>query len=103
MKKVFSNTPPQSFIIDEDVLSACSIEEVDATWRVLQELKIDRPPYSHFDILIPGKIIFRLFKDERFQEIFNETAGIHQDILLGDRLFTIRYDNGGFDLGAQKQ
>ena len=103
MKKVFANTPPQSFIIDEELLEHSSPEDVEATWRVLTDLKLNAPPYNHFDIIIKGCILFRMLENGVvLQKEFNRQLA-KENNKLEDYQFTLRYDRGVFDVGAQTQ
>lgn len=50
--------PEQRFMLSREVIAALSPEEVNSTFKVMEELSIARPPYVEFDVYYPN--IFQL-------------------------------------------
>lgn len=50
----------QRFVLSKEVVEAMTVEEVEATYRDMEEFGIARPPYDRFEILVPSNSIFRV-------------------------------------------
>jgi hypothetical protein len=58
MKFKQSPNQRQRFVISPEIFKSVSPEEVDATWKDMIDLNIDKPPYHHFDLEIDGSNVF---------------------------------------------
>jgi hypothetical protein len=81
MKLRQSANQRQRFVISPELFKAVSTEEVEATYKDMVELKMNRPPYQYFEIEIssenvfaPGITIPKGTQYEDFDELLTEAA-----------------------------
>lgn len=56
--------PLQAFVLSKDLIGSTSFEEVDATYRDMEELGLAQPPFTRFDVIVPACKIVRLVDKE---------------------------------------
>jgi hypothetical protein len=52
--------PPQAFVLGADLWDSLSWEEVEATFKDMASLELARPPFEHFDLIVPASKIIDL-------------------------------------------
>lgn len=71
-----SKWPLQAFILSKELFDATSFEEVDATFQDMLAAEIAKPPYDHFDIIVPvSKVIHLIDKKDTFIKMAEDVPG----------------------------
>lgn len=62
MKK--ESWPQQAFILSADLIESTSLEEVDATYKDMEQMGLAKPPFERFDIIVPVSKVLRIVKSD---------------------------------------
>jgi hypothetical protein len=76
--------PLQAFVLGKDIFDALSFEEIDATYKDMEEMGIAKLPYEIVDVLLPVSAVLRIVKHDGSSEMVKEEPGTQLRLRMTD-------------------